>query len=361
MTATEIIHNLTHYYCTKQPQLINPHISLDWVNTDGWESEIYAFSLTTGEPNQRHVERQVLRLLTGGRMADAEREYRILALLNRANYPVPKVYALGGEIDGFDYPFIIMQCIEGGNFADRFFRSLTTNHGPLNQFIDLFRRLHTLDWRLYTESPHQFENAEDPYFHFDRILANYSEYLNRYSISAFEPVMAWLIKQRPRAHCSHSSIVHLDFHHNNILEDADGKLYVIDWTGAEISDYRFDLAWTLTLALAYRGEAGRAMILDAYQQNLGQDVPELDVFEVATILRRIGTVMISLLAGAETLGMRPEAIEAMRRDLEPLTRLYTHMCCLTGLGLPGIKAFLLELGKVKISNPDEDSGETMKS
>jgi aminoglycoside phosphotransferase (APT) family kinase protein len=343
MSTSEIIDKLASYYHRTRSDLVDPQVSLAWVNTSGWESEIYAYTLTSGKPGQRQAVQRVLRLLTGGRMADAEHEYQILALLNRAGYPVPKVYTLGHKNDGMGYPFIIMQCIQGGSFADRFSSSHPGDPEPLHQFIALFHRLHSLDWRPNVDNPDVFEKREDPFYHFDRVLANYASYLSRFNVSAFEPVMAWLQYQRSRVPCPHSSIVHLDFHHNNILEDADGSLYVIDWTSAEISDYRFDLAWTLTLALAYRGPAGRTAILEAYQDECGQPVPSLDVFEVVAILRRIGSVMISLSAGAEALGMRPETLEVMRGEVEPLTRLCEYMSHLTGLDLPEIKACLVRL------------------
>ena len=340
MPEKAIIHKLESYYRKNRPDLVNPHVSLDWVNITGWESEIYAYTLTSGKPGQRRTVKRILRLLTGGRQEDTEREYQILLLLNKARYPVPNVYALGSIEDGLGNPFIIMQCIQDGSFAERFSASHAGDPHPHEQFITLFRGLHALDWRPYVDNPQGFEKKGDSFYHFDRVLASYADYLSRFNISAFEPVMDWLQDQRFRVPCPQSSVVHLDFHHNNILEDADGKLYVIDWTSAEVSDYRFDLAWTLTLALAYRGPAGRARILKAYEQQIGESVPALDVFEVAAILRRIGSVMISLHAGAEAIGMRPEAVEIMRGEIEPLKRLCEYQSHLTGLELSEIRVLI---------------------
>jgi aminoglycoside phosphotransferase (APT) family kinase protein len=339
-----IVEKLTHYYRAHQPDLVDPRIKLEWVNTTGWESEIYAYTLTAGEPNQRQAEKRVLRLLTGGQRADAEWEYHFLTLANKAGFPVPQVYALGHETDGLGYPFIIMECIQGGGFGERFIASLTGDPGPLKQFVALFRRLHNLDWRPYVDNPGDYEQPGNPFYYFDRLLAEYEDHLSRAGLVDFEPVMGWLKAHRERVPCPQGSVVHFDFHHNNILEDADGRLVVIDWTSVQISDFRIDLAWTLTLILSYHGPAGHAAILEGYQDEYGQPVPSLDVFEVAAILRRIGTVMISLRAGAEALGMRPEAIQSMRRDAEPLNRIYERLYHLTGLDLPGIKAFISELG-----------------
>ncbi len=316
-------------------------VELDWVNRDGWESEIYAF---TAVPDSSAIpQRMVLRLLTGASTETARDEFETLSRLHRAGYPVPEVIALGGAEDGFDGPFIIMQRIEGGNFARRFPRSPGQNLEGLRDFVSLFIQLHSLDVPTVWGEPDPVAATGSPFVHFDREMAFYHTQLENLKIDEFSAYLNWLANQRNRAGCVRSSIIHRDFHPDNILEDADGKAYVIDWTSAEISDYRFDLAWTLTLALAYRGADIRQMILDEYQGQLGHPVPELDVFEVVSLMRRIGTVMISLKAGAEALGMRPQAVEAMRREKQPLARVYQHLVSLTGIDQPAIAAFIDEL------------------
>ncbi len=156
-------------------------------------------------------------------------------------------------------------------------------------------------------------------------------------------LLAWLEGQRESAACPQASALHWDFHADNILEDAEGKLYVVDWTSAEIGDYRFDLGWTLALNLAYGGAVRRKLVLDEYERQLGGSVPELDVFEAAAYMRRFGAVMLSLALGADQFGMRPEAVEAMRKDRIPLTRLYERLRDITGLELSEIRDWLEQL------------------
>ncbi len=340
MTTNPILHPLNSFYRANRPELINPRITLDWVNNTGWESEIYAFTLTHGPVENRQETSRVLRLLSTGAMADTRKEFNLLTLLNRAGYPVPQVFALGEPDDGLGRPFIIMQRIEGGDFAARFPQSPADDLAPLQQFVTLFRRLHTLDWRPHAENPDDFDPLGGPYRHFDRRLAEYERYLLMAGEESLNLVLDWLKAHRGMVSCARSSVVHGDFHQNNILADAAGNLYVIDWTAGGVSDYRFDLAWTLTLALAYHGPGFQRLILDEYQHQSGGPVPALEIFEVIAILRRIGSVMISLGAGAEALGMRPEAVDAMRHEREPLGRLYQRLVSLTGLPLPDVADFL---------------------
>ena len=234
-------------------------VDLDWVNHDGWESEIYAFTVVPDSPAIQQS--MVLRLLTGASAETARDEFETLSRLHRAGYPVPEVVALGGAEDGFDAPFIIMQRIEGGNFSGRFPRSPGENIEGLRAFVSLFVQLHSLDVPSVWGEPDPVVATGSPFVHFDREMAFYHTQLEKSKIDAFSAYLGWLADQRDRARCERSSIIHRDFHPDNILEDADGKAYVIDWTSAEISDYRFDLAWTLTLALAYRGADIRQLSL----------------------------------------------------------------------------------------------------
>ncbi|MDT8382626.1 MAG: phosphotransferase [Brevefilum sp.] len=338
MQKDDFIQKLVNYYINSG--LLNPQIYLDRVIYTGWESEIYLFTLKSGTESDRIVVRRALRLLTGANFSEAEAEFKTLGLLGKAGYPVPQVYALGRPDEAFGRPFIIMQSVQGGNFANRFPKTTGDDQKPLDDFIALFRRLHTLDWRLYIENPDAINPPGQPYYHFDRQLEIFSGYFSRADFTGLDPAMAWLIAQRERAACEHASVIHYDFHPDNILEDGEGKLYVVDWTSADISDYRFDLAWTLTLALAYRGVDRRLMILKEYERQMGDKVPELDVFEAAAIVRRIGFVMLSLGAGADKMGMRPEAAEAMRRDKLPLTRIFGRLQEITSLDFPEVQAFL---------------------
>lgn len=344
MNEQQFIRKLTRYYRHHRQDMVNPRIRLDWVNTSGWESEIYAYTLAFGRPNQRRSVKRVLRLMTGASLDGAAGEYHMLKILHRAGYPVPQGFALGGEGDGLEKPFIIMARIKGKSFAARFPRSPEDDQQPLRDFVSLFRRLHTLAWQPFLDHEEGASSGgEDPFFYFDREMAFYEPYISLPEMSGFREVLKWVFAQRERVPCRRGSVIHQDYHPDNILEDEQGALVVIDWTGAKISDYRFDMAWTLTLMLCYGGQVRRRLVLDEYERQMGGVVPSLDVFEAVAIVRRIGSVMISLGSGADTLGMRNEAVEAMRRDRVPLTRLYDRMTELVGFDVPQIRAFLADL------------------
>jgi aminoglycoside phosphotransferase (APT) family kinase protein len=120
----------------------------------------------------------------------------------------------------------------------------------------------------------------------------------------------------------------------------DGAIKVIDWTQIQVTDPRFDLGWTLLLVGAYSGNKARGFILAEYERLSGGKVESLAFFDVANAIKRLGSVMISISAGAEKMGMRPDAIATMRRDFPALRWVYNLMVERTGIEVPEIERFL---------------------
>ena len=97
---------------------------------------------------------------------------------------------------------------------------------------------------------------------------------------------------------------------------------VIDWTALEISDSRFDLAWTLLLVSTYEGEEWRDLVLQEYERLAGIRVEQIAYFDVAACARRLSSIVISLSEGPEKLGMRPGAVTMMKQQMGSIKRVY---------------------------------------
>ena len=122
----------------------------------------------------------------------------------------------------------------------------------------------------------------------------------------------------------------------------DGSATVIDWTQIQVSDPRFDLAWTLMLVGAAEGWQWRDRILAEYERLAGAPIQELEWFEVAACGKRLFSVVVSLAAGPEALGMRPEAVELMRQQFGALRNVYQLFMIRTGLRLREVERLLAE-------------------
>jgi aminoglycoside phosphotransferase (APT) family kinase protein len=131
----------------------------------------------------------------------------------------------------------------------------------------------------------------------------------------------------------------MDYHPYNILLRCDGAAFVIDWTSAQVSDYRLDLAWTLLLMSTYGNPEARDLVLREYERIAGHEAEQIEFFEVAACLRRLVTIHISLSAGAETMGMRAGAEDAMA-DSDHIAKVYALLQERTGIRIAEIEQLL---------------------
>lgn len=289
----------------------------------GWESDVYTFDLAWGPADARQHETLVLRLYPG---ADAYvksgREFLGMRRLHAAGYPVPFVHALERDHSPFGKPCVLMEYVEGRMLWEPLFRAPEPRQSQLlTLFCGLFVRLHRLAWEPFVDDP-AISAARSPYNVVDAWLKGARMFLGRYGLEDTDRALDWLEARRDRITTIRPAPVHWDFHPGNVLLRADDAAMVIDWTSVQVSDPRFDLAWTLVLVGAQEGWAWRDRILAEYRRLWGSEIPELDWFEVAACTRRLFSVIISLSAGPESLGMRPEAAEMMRRGIGALRNVY---------------------------------------
>jgi aminoglycoside phosphotransferase (APT) family kinase protein len=200
--------------------------------------------------------------------------------------------------------------------------------------------LHALDWK-------QFDNSlpdDDPFFFIDHWLDGARGALQNFPEMDASPFLEWVIVRRNLFACSRPSPVHQDFHPGNILVGANDDATVIDWTNFDVTDSRFDLAWTLVLAHAHGWTELRDQILQGYQHIAGKPVEKIEAFEAIACARRLLDLTVSLTLGAQHMGMNPQAVEAMRADMESHRRVYRLFIERTGLH---IEAFDDLFGKGK--------------
>ena len=335
--CTEIQIALQEYYALEFPDHHWIHINNVNKINDGWETDIYAFDVDTEHAGERTHEELILRIYSGtGGTNDSAREFRGMRLLHECRYPVPEVQLQGDDDSPFGAPFVIMDRIPGQvmgqvmkNAPQEEIRDL------LSQFCELFVNLHTLDWHPFVDSFEQFIK-NDPYQFVDNWINNGKQRIQQYQLQGFTEALDWFAKQRELFPCSQPSVVHLDFHPNNILLRTDGQAFVIDWSQVSLSDARFDLAWTLALVSAYMGKEWRDQILAGYESYHGEIIDRIEVFEAFACTRRLFIVVASLTHGTETFGMRPDTAEIMRQQMGPLSNVYNRLQTITGIKIPEV-------------------------
>jgi aminoglycoside phosphotransferase (APT) family kinase protein len=298
--------------------------------TAGWESEMYAFDAEYGPAEDRRREALVLRLYLGDHApAKAAHEFHSMRQLHQAGYPVPYVHLLERTNSPFGKPFVVMERI-AGQVMGPLFSSARGGHQRelLTRFCTLFVQLHRLDWRPFVEDVAN-DATQGPYGFVDRALRRAHDALAQFSLMSFLPIVEWLDERREAVPCRHPALVHGDFHPNNILLRDDGSAVVIDWAGIQVSDARFDLAWTLLLVGTRGSVEWRDAILQEYERLVGAKVEQIEWFETFGCLRRLRVMTVALSEGAEKLGLRPDAVTRMQQQMGAMQQVYALLLART--------------------------------
>ncbi len=305
----------------------------------GWESAIYSFTLSPAQDGSDIPQDCVLRLYEGDHPeARAAHEFQGMAALHRLGYPVPSVFTLEQDASFFGRPFVVMERIAGKPLWSTAARADgESKRAFLGSFVGLYARLHRLDTGPFL--PHleyaDVDAAGGPVLH---ELRKWRYLFGQYPVAGFAPVMEWLELRGARVAPLPGAVVHWDLHPENVLLRDDGSMVVIDWTHWDVTDPRFDLAWTMLLVGAYPGW-GEA-VLREYERMAGLKMADMEYFQAAGCVRRLMSVVIALTYGPERLGMRAEAAPLMRRHAGALKGVYDLLKSRAGLRVPEVEALL---------------------
>ena len=334
-----IVERLAEYYSRHYLDRENLVISEVKEITMGWETELYSFNAEFKEGGHLVKEERVVRLYDGNYAAQkAAKEFRVMSTLSGAGYPVPEVFHLEEDDSTLGKPFIVMERIRGRKMTEDFLEGSREERAYLmSLFMKLFVDLHNLDGaRLFPGD--YFVGGTVGYV--NRILDGGRRDVKHHGIGWLSPVVEWLDDHKAGVSREKLSIIHRDFHPDNIMIREDGSPVVIDWGAVEAGDYRADLAWTILLLSTYWDPAVGKVILKKYQEVSGREVRDFEFFEVLAICRRLRDVSVSLTSGAEEMGMRLGAVEKMRQDSEHLQRVYGLLKEKTGLRIPEFEELL---------------------
>ncbi len=314
--------------------------------SDGWETEIYAFVLHAA--NGSHD--RILRLYPG--MPEiagpkSSHEYAVLTQLAQVGYPVPRVDHHSTDSAYLGGPFIIMERIDGQPLGVVRRAQPEQETALLTRFCQLFVDLHRLDVSRFQQQMPLTPHVQTP----EQFLPLKIEQAQQLIVEQFGqawalPVIDWLAQYMSTITPAPLSPLHVDFHSYNILLTPVDQMIVIDWSGLEIGDYRYDLAWTLLLE-STQGHPQPAVIyrylLTEYDRLAGKLTTDMAYFDVIAAVRRLFTITVSLDGGAAALGMRAETAAILRGQVAHIQRVYAVLHRHTGLHLPEIERIITTL------------------
>jgi hypothetical protein len=129
---------------------------------------------------------------------------------------------------------------------------------------------------------------------------------------------------------------HNDLHPGNILQDSQGRLWVVDWTAFGVGDPRLDAAWTRMLGTMFGDERFVTLFVDTYQETTGLTLSDTAV-DALTAWRRVADVS-SFLTPEGSRIIRPGV--AIGQQLDRLTVATTWIEEVTGMRIPEVDALV---------------------
>jgi aminoglycoside phosphotransferase (APT) family kinase protein len=253
---------------------------------------------------------------------------------------VPEVFHVEADASALGGSFIVMEYVRGRNLSEVLTEvSEEEAERLMTEFTRIWVDLHRLGGPTIIPG---FPDG-DTKLYLDDLLVTAEGFIRDLGVGWLQPVVDWIEAHRDEVAHEGLSVIHMDYHTQNVMVRDDGRLVVLDWTQGAPGDYRADLAWTLLLMSTYGPQEVRDEILERYERVSGRETRDIEFFDVIACARRLLSVAASLNVGAEQLGMRSGAEEMMRESAGHFRKVYELFRERTGIELPEIDEFLNSL------------------
>jgi aminoglycoside phosphotransferase (APT) family kinase protein len=302
----------------------------------GWETTVFEFGLEALSPRQRELPMDgplVLRCYQGSRAAlKGNREAGVMRLLAETNYPLPRPYLFEQSSEPLGAPFLIMERVAGRPLfsAEGFTQAFKTFSLGFAGFVRAQVQLHSLgsDRQIpLVKVPRAYTSANAP-SHLpllERLFRLIERRIEEAPLPGLSDALASLRRRAPRYSPAPPTIVHMDYHPQNVMVSGFRVSGVLDWVNADVGD-RYLCAATTAVILSssamerprwmgenIAGNSLRALFASLYLPLYHAAAPmELERFRFAqgvAALLRLSMFGMMRARGPESVGFRPEAIE----------------------------------------------------
>jgi aminoglycoside phosphotransferase (APT) family kinase protein len=283
---------------------------------NGWETDTYEFRLRSREPLPQPFTRPlILRVFASDQgLSRARHEHTVQTFLARAHYPVPRPLLLEERCDYFGGPFILRAKAPGQPMLAAVLRH------PWRLFQTAAQMAEAQAW-LHRLPEERCPSPSEPFL--KRDLETCRRVIDACGLDGLRPGLDWLEAHRPGAPPA-LSVLHLDFHPRNLIQQGNGPPVVVDWTEADVGDYHADLGTSVMLLECAPAEdlnvwdrvstwAGRfvflAWYLHVYRQLMRVETAKLTYYRAWAAFRRLCRYGSWLHDGPEATGYKPAAVE----------------------------------------------------
>ena len=325
------IERLTEYYNQNYPKRQNRTLSDVKEITAGWETKLYRYTVNYVLNEKKVSDQQVIRIFSDHGGPTSEKEYQVMMKLGEQGYPVPEVFHNDSTGNVIGKPFIIMEYLSGNTLNHRIDNVSDSEREVLyRQMIELMVDLHG----IIVSNIFPDIKLKDTGDYLDFMFSQIDEGVAWSKLDWVYPIVDWLKERRNDVEPWEHSVLHGDFHGGNIMFRKDGTPSVIDWSGANVGDYRFDLAWTIILFSTFGGSFFRDLLLNMYSDVSEVEIKDIEYFEVLGCVVRFVIVFSSFLNKHDEMGLRSKS-EKMTPDIsDHWLKVYDMLVKRTGIRLP---------------------------
>lgn len=308
------------------------HVTAEHISeiTGGWETAIYRFDVSYETDGAVHTTRLVARFYPGSLGPErAAREAAVLGAVARTGTPVPGVVLQSSQPSRFGTAVLITEFVPGRMLLD----VLQSGEAPVTEMAERLVELHQIPVSAVFND--QASPFTEPGFVPDRPEA-IAETAHRYGLSEFDPLNAWLMAEAP-AGLREPSVLHNDYHPQNLIVTDRAGLVILDWSFAGLGDHRLDLAWSALWTGEMAGDTTRTAFLAAYEVAAARPITDLGYYEALKLGARLLTISLWL-RGAVEPPVHKITAEAIRGDYRPsVLTVYERFHQVTGIRLPVIE------------------------
>lgn len=216
----------------------------------------------------------------------AENEFKTLKSLFNANFSVPEPLFWNSASPILSRSYLVMRKVPGVLLSDYYWQFTSENEKNklLSDFIQVLVDIHKFNWRNHFNHLQKPDLKSNPYILVDNLISFPRKMIMENKIIELSHLIEWLEKNKVRS--EKLSLIHGDFHMNNIVVTPNGKIVVIDWANLKLGDFRHDLGFTI-VAASSSGEDASKKFIQLYQSFSGEEVNDIEYFMILSVLHNI--------------------------------------------------------------------------
>lgn len=256
----------------KKYQLVN------FQKLEGADTETFSFNL-----NLENKELPLILRVYRGISDRAENEFKTLQSLLNADLSVPEPLLWNKTSPCLSRSYLIMKKVPGVILAEHYLHKTSEDERNklISDFIQELVDIHKFNWRNnfhYLKKP---DLESNPYILVDNVMSFPRKMIIENKIIELGHIIEWFEKNKVKS--ERLSLLHGDYHMNNVIATPNGKIVVIDWTDIKLGDFRNDLAFAITTTSS-SGEDVSKKFIELYQSFSGDKVNDIEYFMILSSL-----------------------------------------------------------------------------